>query len=109
MNINHSRHHRLESHQPINVDELLNANREWVYELYAVLIHSGSALGGHYYAYIRNLDSNKWYNFNDSQVLEISGQSIRQVWGGKQKYAYMSTYSHSGANAYMLMYRKVRC
>lgn len=32
----------------------------WVYELYAVLIHSGSALGGHYYAYIRSLGDGKW-------------------------------------------------
>ena len=25
-----------------------------VYELYAVLVHSGSALGGHYYAFIKS-------------------------------------------------------
>ena len=33
-----------------------------MYELYAVLIHSGSALGGHYYAYIKNLSDGKWYD-----------------------------------------------
>jgi ubiquitin carboxyl-terminal hydrolase 47 len=42
-----------------------------VYELYAVLIHSGSALGGHYYAYIKNMSENKWFNFNDSTVTEL--------------------------------------
>ena len=35
------------------------------------MIHSGSALGGHYYAYIKSFDSERWYNFNDSNVKEI--------------------------------------
>ena len=29
------------------------SDRPYVYELYAVLIHRGSAMGGHYYAYIK--------------------------------------------------------
>jgi ubiquitin C-terminal hydrolase len=36
-----------------------------------VLIHSGGVSGGHYYAYIKDLDSGKWFNFNDSNVSEI--------------------------------------
>lgn len=35
--------------------KLLRENGPWVYELFAVLIHSGSALGGHYYAHIKSL------------------------------------------------------
>jgi ubiquitin carboxyl-terminal hydrolase 47 len=35
---------------------LVQERGPWLYELYAVLIHSGSALGGHYYAYIRSLE-----------------------------------------------------
>lgn len=35
--------------------ELVKENGPWVYELFAVLIHSGSALGGHYYANIKSL------------------------------------------------------
>lgn len=38
--------------------ELLQENGPWVYELFAVLIHSGSALGGHYYAHIKSLGDN---------------------------------------------------
>ena len=34
---------------------MLEEKGPWLYELYAVLMHSGSALGGHYYAYIRSL------------------------------------------------------
>jgi len=82
--------------------ELVRLNGEWVYELYAVLIHSGSALGGHYYAYIKNMASQKWFNFNDSSVTEVESfeGTVRSAWGG-------STNSASvGANAYMLLYRK---
>ena len=34
---------------------------EFVYELYAVLVHSGTHRGGHYYAYIKSFEDNKWY------------------------------------------------
>ena len=30
--------------------------QEWVYDLYAVLVHSGSAMGGHYFSYMRKVD-----------------------------------------------------
>jgi len=37
-----------------------------IYELYSVIIHSGSAHGGHYHCYIKDLlGSNEWYDFND--------------------------------------------
>lgn len=32
----------------------------FVYELYAVMVHSGGAYGGHYYAYIKDFETNKW-------------------------------------------------
>lgn len=35
--------------------KLVREKGPWVYELFAVLIHSGSALGGHYYAHIKSL------------------------------------------------------
>jgi ubiquitin carboxyl-terminal hydrolase 47 len=31
---------------------------EYVYELYAVLVHSGTQGGGHYYAYIKSFEDN---------------------------------------------------
>ena len=68
------------------IDKLLEKRGEWVYELYAVLNHSGAISGGHYYAYIKNLETKKWYNFNDSNVSEISGEKVFEAWGGKSKY-----------------------
>ncbi len=63
-----------------------------IYNLYAVLMHSGSVGGGHYYAYIRIKD--KWYEFNDSTVSVISENEVEKAFGGTTSYA----------NGYMLMY-----
>jgi ubiquitin C-terminal hydrolase len=41
------------------------------YELYGVCSHSGSTMGGHYTAYIKNANG-KWYHFNDTNVSEVS-------------------------------------
>jgi hypothetical protein len=82
-----------------------------VYELYAVLNHSGAISGGHYYAYIKNLDTKKWYNFNDSNVTEISEDKVCEAWGGqKAGFTGTSIYASSfnNANGYMLMYRKLQ-
>jgi ubiquitin C-terminal hydrolase len=53
----------------------------FVYELYGIMLHKGGAFGGHYSAYIKDLEINnlnenvyedKWYHFNDSFVNKIS-------------------------------------
>ena len=67
----------------LEVKELLERRGEWMYELYAVLNHSGAISGGHYYAYIKDMESKKWYNFNDSNVTEISEEKVTESWGGK--------------------------
>jgi len=40
------------------------------YELYGVCNHSGSTMGGHYTAYVKNANG-KWYHFNDTSVTEV--------------------------------------
>lgn len=40
------------------------------YELYGVCNHSGSVLGGHYTAYVKNANG-KWYHFNDTSISEV--------------------------------------
>jgi ubiquitin C-terminal hydrolase len=42
----------------------------YVYDLYGVCNHSGSSLGGHYTAYVKNADD-KWYLYNDTNVSEV--------------------------------------
>ena len=38
------------------------------YDLYAILIHSGTVAAGHYYAYVMDFASGDWFEFNDSKV-----------------------------------------
>ena len=104
--------------------QLVEEKGEWVYQLYAVLVHSGAISGGHYYVYIRDTSTNKWWNFNDSSVTEVSEKTVLEAQGGftATTSTYNSSYSssyvrypavypvkpvESCANAYMLMYRKV--
>lgn len=44
----------------------------YMYELYAIMIHSGSASGGHYYAYIKDFKTDQWLCFNDQSVSVVS-------------------------------------
>ena len=60
----------------------------YVYELYGICNHSGSAYGGHYTSYVKNANG-KWYHFNDTNVIEVS--SIESMISPK---------------AYVLFYRK---
>ncbi|KRT83230.1 Peptidase [Oryctes borbonicus] len=40
----------------------------YTYELFSIMIHSGSASGGHYYAYIKDFKKEQWFCFNDQSV-----------------------------------------
>jgi len=42
-----------------------------IYDLYAVSNHYGGMGGGHYTAYAKNKEDNKWYTFDDSHVASI--------------------------------------
>ena len=68
---------------------------DYIYELYSVLVHRGGAMSGHYYAYIKSFEDNKWYEFNDSLVNGISEEEIPKVFGDK----------YGGPTAYMLLYK----
>lgn len=74
------------------------AEGEYVYELFAVLLHRGSAHGGHYSACIKNLSSNNWFSYNDAIVRPIRLSDLQATFGSNDP--------HSTANAYTLMYRK---
>jgi len=81
----------------------------YVYELFSIMIHSGSAIGGHYYAYIKSFADRQWYCFNDQSVSKVTEEDIEQTFGGvdaRSRTYYSSVYA-SSANAYMLMYRRV--
>ncbi|KAE9415543.1 hypothetical protein Angca_009977 [Angiostrongylus cantonensis] len=83
------------------VNQLLKRG-EYVYELFSVMVHQGSAAGGHYFAHIKNMDQGQWYCFNDTRVEPVSPEEISKSFGGSY-----GGWSTSNTNAYMLMYRKI--
>lgn len=79
----------------------------YVYELFSIMVHSGSANGGHYYAYIKSFKDGHWYCFNDAQVTRITYDDIRKTYGGGTARGYYSSAYSSSTNAYMLMFRQI--
>ncbi|XP_049864801.1 ubiquitin carboxyl-terminal hydrolase 47 isoform X4 [Schistocerca gregaria] len=79
----------------------------YVYELFSIMIHSGSASGGHYYAYIKDFKKNEWFCFNDQIVTRITQDDITKTYGGGPSRGYYSGAYSSSTNAYMLMYRQI--
>ncbi|XP_074132885.1 ubiquitin carboxyl-terminal hydrolase 47 isoform X5 [Sminthopsis crassicaudata] len=77
-----------------------------VYELFSVMVHSGSAAGGHYYACIKSFSDEQWYSFNDQHVSRITQEDIKKTHGGSSgSRGYYSSAFASSTNAYMLIYR----
>lgn len=78
-------------------------------------------ISGHYYAYVQDLSTKKWYDFDDSRVSELERKKVKEAWGGNisvpvtYSTSYygttatsQSTKFQSSANAYMLMYRRIK-
>uniref|UniRef100_A0A8C9FJL2 Ubiquitin carboxyl-terminal hydrolase 47 n=1 Tax=Pavo cristatus TaxID=9049 RepID=A0A8C9FJL2_PAVCR len=77
-----------------------------LYELFSVMVHSGSAAGGHYYACIKSFSDDQWYSFNDQHVSKITQEDIKKTYGGSSgSRGYYSSAFASSTNAYMLIYR----
>ncbi|XP_061169220.1 ubiquitin carboxyl-terminal hydrolase 47-like isoform X7 [Saccostrea echinata] len=84
------------------------AKGPYVYELFSIMVHSGSAAGGHYYAYIKSFKDGLWYSFNDQHVAKITYDDITKTYGGSStSRGYYSAAYTSSTNAYMLMYRQI--
>lgn len=52
------------------------AKKSILYDLIAVSNHYGSLGGGHYTAYAKNSETNRWYYFNDSSVSEAEEKDV---------------------------------
>uniref|UniRef100_A0A8C1UQH5 Ubiquitin carboxyl-terminal hydrolase 47 n=1 Tax=Cyprinus carpio TaxID=7962 RepID=A0A8C1UQH5_CYPCA len=74
-----------------SAERALKPKSSLTFELFSVMVHSGSAAGGHYYACIKSFSDSQWYSFNDQHVSKVS-----------QLASVLEEYS---TNAYMLMYR----
>lgn len=54
-------------------------NGESVYDLYAVANHHKRVIGGHYTAYCKNVDNQKWYLFDDNKVKQVEESILKQL------------------------------
>jgi ubiquitin C-terminal hydrolase len=78
-------------------DTTTSSDAPLFYDLFAILMHSGTAMGGHYFAFIRDATNNRWSEFNDVTVSYIEEKdAFEKAFGGRE----------NGACAYMLMYRR---
>ncbi|XP_055846655.1 ubiquitin carboxyl-terminal hydrolase 47 isoform X2 [Episyrphus balteatus] len=84
-----------------------NDSGPYLYELFAIMIHSGSASGGHYYAYIKEFENGEWFCFSDQTVSSVTQEDIQKSFGGSATKAYYTSMYSSSTNAYMLMYRQI--
>eukprot|EP01083_Nonionella_stella_P118255 352992_1 len=64
-------------------DNTQEEETEKEYELYSMMIHTGGATGGHYFAYIKDFKSGKWLQFNDSNVREIPPEDMEEWFNPK--------------------------
>jgi ubiquitin carboxyl-terminal hydrolase 7 len=86
--------HFVEFEETLDMNNYLSQpNPHNVYNLYAIIVHTGSSMSGHYYSYIKLND--QWYEFNDSRVTLLEDEEWKQAFGGKG----------SSGTAYMLMYK----
>lgn len=91
-------------------------DEDYEYRLAGVLVHAGVAQGGHYYSFIKDRTSAKWYRFDDEDVTPFDPSSIEQeCFGGKVKKETKFPNGHTHtveseqfANALMLFYEKVK-
>uniref|UniRef100_A0A8C9VIK4 Ubiquitin carboxyl-terminal hydrolase 47 n=1 Tax=Scleropages formosus TaxID=113540 RepID=A0A8C9VIK4_SCLFO len=65
-----------------STERVLKPKSLLTFELFSVMVHSGSAAGGHYYACIKSFSDGQWYSFNDQHVSKITQEDIRKTYGG---------------------------
>nr|CCA20199.1 predicted protein putative [Albugo laibachii Nc14] len=84
---------------------------EFLYGLRGILIHSGVAQGGHYYSFIYDSELERWFRYDDEEVIpfdpakieeECFGGVQRRSWHGSGNPVEMEVFS----NALMLFYEK---
>ncbi|KAK3092017.1 hypothetical protein FSP39_024469 [Pinctada imbricata] len=68
----------------------LTSDSEMTYDLYGVCNHYGNMLGGHYTAFCKNPLDQRWYEFDDSKVKQLSAAEV------KTSSAYLLFYQRKG-------------
>ncbi|OMJ85775.1 hypothetical protein SteCoe_12844 [Stentor coeruleus] len=61
-----------------NIGDLYNRPelRENKYKLHSILVHDGYAGSGHYYAYVHDIEGNKWRKYSDLIITDVSFDTV---------------------------------
>ena len=92
---------RLEFPLTLNMGPYTESGEDALYECYAILLHSGSAHSGHYFAFVKAAHSDTWFEFNDVSVREIDDMDPAL------DVAFGSNATPRSGSAYLLQYRAV--
>ena len=88
-----------------------NSNdKDNMYKLKSIIIHSGTCESGHYYAYILDDKNGEWYEFNDTKVTKFDIKNLDVDAFGKNEVIYeygQKIEKENTKSAYMLFYEKV--
>lgn len=74
----------------LDIDQEINSvygsMKQNPYYLHAILVHYGNSEGGHYYAFIFDKSTFKWYRFNDFKITEETEDKVfEESFGGNNK------------------------
>lgn len=59
----------------LNIDKfVIRRDQNTEYELYGVVVHSGSMFGGHYISFVRHADS--WFHCSDTHVSQVAASQV---------------------------------
>mmetsp|Transcript_65238 Transcript_65238/g.211248 ORF Transcript_65238/g.211248 Transcript_65238/m.211248 type:complete len:1145 (-) Transcript_65238:110-3544(-) len=84
------------------IDEAYSDLRKEAYELYAIWVHSGIAGSGHYWAFIRDWQQDRWYRLDDARVTVVPWDEVHESAVGREgshTSAYVLVYVQAGVAA----------
>jgi len=63
--------------------DLIDNDEEYSYHLVGVLVHSGTVDAGHYYSFIKERNTEKWYRFDDRVIVDFDPAKLPlETFGG---------------------------
>ena len=87
-----------------SIDTKFEDMTEVQYHLYAILVHEGPADMGSSWAFIYNINQEKWYKFYDSSVSVVSEEVVMEESSGKNNNSIVD--EHNKKSTYSLLYVK---
>lgn len=71
------------------------------YSVFAIFIHRGEALYGHYWVYIKDFKSGIWRKYNDEVVTEVPALEVFNFTEGNTATPYYIVYAKDGCESYV--------